>query len=256
MGGDGKWNLGGMSGDGQTNKVYLKSGFTAEDKAKLCALMCHCKDHAGKSADGKDLRQVCVANELKDEDKGYTTSEYKAEQKYNMAADPPEPIMSPNTPNKPHGWLPKWIEDNWVGKYETGVGNVRIPDVVVVKDPAAIPTQDNLRAVVEMKFDGDPYSEMHDKLDRRIAGKSAEQVLLTTKKCGCGKDRKEKASATETAPATASSGQDSELAAPKAAPWDPMDEFDPIGNKSRGILRPPSPSMPIPGGSPGSALLF
>ncbi|KVS51675.1 hypothetical protein WK39_27405 [Burkholderia cepacia] len=245
MSGDGKWSLGGTaSGDGQTSKVYLKSGFTADDKAKLCALMCHCKDNAGKSADGRDLRQVCVANQLKSDDKNYTTSEYKAEQKYNMATDPPEPIMSPNTPNKPHGYLPRWIQDSWVGEYLPGVGNVRIPDVVVVKDPAAIPTQDNLRAVVEMKFDGDTYSTLQRMSDLRIAGADAEPVLLTTEKCGCGRKRKQEASETETAPETT----------PKAAPWDPLQELDPLGDKARDIMRPPSTPVPPPGGSPGFVL--
>jgi hypothetical protein len=247
MSGDEKWSLGGTSsGDGQTSKVYLKSGFTAEDKAKLCALMCHCKDNAGKAADGRDLRQVCVANQLKAEDNNYQTSEYKAEQKYNMKPEPPEPIMSPNTPNKPHGWLPRWIEENWEGKYEAGVGNVRIPDVVVVKDPAAIPTQDNLRAVVEMKFDGDTYSFMNRMADLRIAGITAEPVLLTPKKCGCGRERKQEAPETQSAPATA----------PTAAPWDPLKELEPLGNQARGIMNPPVTPQHLPGGSAASMLLY
>ena len=76
-------------------------------------------------------------------------------------------------------------------EYAPGKGNVRRPDVVIVKDPSLPPTQDNLRAVVEMKFPGDEYSPLHQMQDRQIAGPNASTELLTVDKCGCDKKKKD-----------------------------------------------------------------
>jgi hypothetical protein len=252
-----KWSLGGVaqaSGEtgGETSDVYL-SNLRPKDHTKLCTLMCGCKDKPAKSVDDKDLRQICVATQLKNEDPGFKTSIYKPEIKYLMTVRPPTPIMSPRTPNKTHGWLPKWIEDNWVGEYKRGAGNVRIPDVVIVKDPTKEPTQDNLDAVVEMKFKGDSYSARHRVQDRLIAGPHATAVLLTPGDCGCPDEDPKKRPQTAEVPVFGPAPAD----AAKAAPWNPLDELEPFANKSRGVFgpRPPGDALPPPT-SPTSVPLF
>ncbi|HEX7684579.1 MAG TPA: hypothetical protein VF446_13780 [Trinickia sp.] len=124
----------------------------------------------------------------------------------------------------PYRYLPGWIDKYWPGgldEYAPGKGNVRRPDVVIVKDPSLPPTQDNLRAVVEMKFPGDEYSPLHQMQDRQIAGPNASTELLTVDKCGCDKKKKD---SPETTSESATSSR-----------WNPMDELDPLANKSRGI---------------------
>ncbi|MCW3609142.1 VRR-NUC domain-containing protein [Burkholderia cenocepacia] len=248
-----KWSIGGTApGDGETSRVYLNSKLRPKDQAKLCSLMCSCKSNPPKSVDGKDLRQICVASKLKQEDPDFKTSIYKPEVKYLMTVRPPTPIMSPRTPNKTHGWLPQWIEDNWVGKYERGVGNVRIPDVVIVKDPAKEPTQDNLDAVVEMKFKGDTYSTRHQSQDEFIAGPHASAVLLTPEDCGCPDDDGKKQEKASEFPVLGPAPRDATDGASKAAPWSPFDELEGATKRSRSVFgpRPPDGAAPAPSPSP------
>ncbi|MBN3788149.1 VRR-NUC domain-containing protein [Burkholderia sp. Ac-20353] len=158
--------------------------------------------------------------------------------------------MSSRTPNKTHGWLPQWIEDNWVGEYKRGIGNVRIPDVVIVKDPAKEPTQDNLDAVVEMKFKGDSYSTRHQKQDEDIAGPHASAVLLTPADCGCPDDDERKQAETGEVPVFGPAPRDASDGASKAAPWSPFDELDPATTRSRSVFGPRPPAGIAPSASP------
>lgn len=147
---------------------------------------------------------------------------------------------------------PQWIEDNWVGKYERGVGNVRIPDVVIVKDPAKEPTQDNLDAVVEMKFKGDTYSTRHQSQDELIAGPNASAVLLTPEDCGCPDDDGKKQERASEFPVLGPAPRDATDGASKAAPWNPFDELEGATKRSRSVFgpRPPDGAAPAPSPSP------
>ncbi|WP_431229132.1 VRR-NUC domain-containing protein [Burkholderia contaminans] len=251
------WSIGGTApGDGETSRVYLNAKLRPKDHAKLCSLMCRCKNSPGKSVDGKDLRQICVATELKKEDTNFTTSIYKAEVKYLMTVRPPTPIMSPRTPNKTYGWLPQWIKDNWDGEYKRGAGNVRIPDVVIVKDPAKQPTQDNLDAVVEMKFKGDTYSTRHQMQDEAIAGPHASAVLLTPEDCGCPDNEGKQQGNPAEVPVFGPAPRDVTDGASKAAPWNPFDELDGATTRSRSVFGPRPPDGAAPSASPQLIPLF
>ncbi|CAB3772244.1 MULTISPECIES: VRR-NUC domain-containing protein [Burkholderia] len=252
-----KWSIGGTApGTGETSPVYLNSKLRPKDQAKLCSLMCTCKNGPAKSVDNKDLRQICVATQLKKEDTNYTTSIYKAEVKYLMTVRPPTPIMSPRTPNKTYGWLPQWIKGNWEGEYERGAGNVRIPDVVIVKDPAKEPTQDNLDAVVEMKFKGDNYSTRHQKQDEDIAGPHASAVLLTPEDCGCPDDDGKKQEKTSEYPVLGPVPRDTTDGTSKAAPWSPFDELEGVTKHARSVFGPRPPDGTVPPASPNLIPLF
>lgn len=223
----GKSATGGMAtGEGQTTKIYT-DGVGPKDQTILCSLMCSCKDEPKIGAKGQRLQQVCVSQKLAERDRrSGGANVYKAEVNYNMTAQPvPTPIMRSANQLEPHRYLPGWIDKYWPGgldNYEPGAGNVRRPDVVIVKDPTQPPTQDNLRAVVEMKFPGDPYSALHQMQDRQIAGPTGSVMLLTVDQCGCDK-KKQNSSETTTESA-------------KSSQWNPLDELDPLASKSRGIF--------------------
>lgn len=60
---------------------------------------------------------------------------------------------------------------------------VRIPDVVVVKDPAEPPTRANIHSVVEMKFGTDDYSEGVEEAYQEISG--GKLITMTDRGCNC-----------------------------------------------------------------------
>lgn len=93
-------------------------------------------------------------------------------------------------------------------------------------EPSRPPTQDNLDAVVEMKFPGDDYSRLHKKQDKEIAGPNASAMLLTPEECGCGKKRE--APQEVPVPSTAS---------------DSADELDSFSQRTRSLLN----GLPVPG---------
>ena len=193
---------GGMApGEGQTTIVELDNDLSPKDKAILCGAICQCKNEPDIGVRGQSLKQQCVRRKLTERDEAMDgRSVYKPEINYNMDESPPSPIMSSSNALEPHGYLPGWIEKYWPGGrkgYEPGVGNIRRPDVVVVKDPLQPPTQDNLKAVVEMKFPPDPPDAAQLRDYRRIAGRNATVTVLDPSTCGC--DRKPSA---EEAPAT------------------------------------------------------
>jgi hypothetical protein len=193
---------GGMApGEGQTTIVELDNDLSPKDKAILCGAICQCKNEPDIGVRGQSLKQQCVRRKLTERDKAMDgRSVYKPEINYNMDDSPPSPIMSSSNALEPHGYLPGWIEKYWPGGrkgYEPGVGNIRRPDVVVVKDPLQPPTQDNLKSVVEMKFPPDPPDAAQLRDYRRIAGRNATVTVLDPATCGC--DRKPSA---EEAPAT------------------------------------------------------
>lgn len=185
---------GGMApGEGQTTIVQLDNDLTPKDRAVLCAAICQCNDEPDVGLKGQSLKQQCVRRKLKERDAAMNfQSPYKPEINYNMDDSPPSPIMSSSNALEPHGYLPGWIEKYWPGGrkgYEPGVGNIRRPDVVVVKDPTQPPTQGNLRSVVEMKFPPDPRDAAQLRDYQRIAGRNATVTVLDPTTCGCSRKR-------------------------------------------------------------------
>jgi hypothetical protein len=63
--------------------------------------------------------------------------------------------------------------------------------VVLVNDPTKPPIQDNIRKIIEMKFDNDPLDPDQIKAFKRIAPPGAPVETWTTETCGCAKDEPE-----------------------------------------------------------------
>jgi hypothetical protein len=68
---------------------------------------------------------------------------------------------------------------------------VRRPDVVIVNDPSKPPTQNNLAAVVEMKFQADSPKPGQIEAYQEIAGGDANRVVeLNESECNCKPEKK------------------------------------------------------------------
>ena len=195
----GPYPTGGMSPEGTTTTVYINYPEVSEkDKDVLCMAVCECKAVPEIGAKGQSLKQVCVSKMLNKRDflEG-NRSEHKAEVNYDMTKNPPAPIMDFDTKTMAHRWLPGWITKHWDEDpthpmWLPGEGYIRRPDVVIVKDPFKPPTHDNIKQVVEIKFDGDPWGEGQEAAYRLIAG-PGKLVELTPKKCACDDpDRKKR----------------------------------------------------------------
>lgn len=195
----GPYPKGGMSPKGTTTPVYVNfAEVERNDKDVLCMAVCECKAVPDIGKKGQSLRQMCVSKMMSKRDylKSYQ-SEYKAEVNYDMTKYPPVPIMDFNTKTMVHRWAPGWIKKNWDADpthplWLPGEGYVRRPDVVIVKDPTKPPTQDNIKQVVEIKFDGDPWGEGQEAAYRLIAG-PGKLVELTPANCSCDDpDRKKR----------------------------------------------------------------
>lgn len=151
---------GGMSPRGTTTVVRIdEPKIDPADKKILCAAMCKCEKAPNVGADGKQLKQACVAENFKGLDRLLSyRSPFKQEVNYDMTQRPPAPIMDSRSDTKVHDYLPAWIRKYWGSKpehgqsYKPGTGLIRRPDVVIVKDPSKPPTQDNIKQIVEMKF--------------------------------------------------------------------------------------------------------
>ena len=195
----GPYPTGGMSPTGTTTPVYINfAEVSGKDKDVLCMAICNCKAVPDIGKKGQSLRQVCVSKLLRKRDfiKG-NHSEHKAEINYDMTKHPPVPIMDFDTKTMAHEWLPGWITKHWDEDpthpmWLPGEGYIRRPDVVIVKDPFKPPTQDNIKQVVEIKFDGDPWGEGQEAAYRSISG-PGKLVELTPAKCSCDDpDRKKR----------------------------------------------------------------
>lgn len=193
----GKYPTGGMSPQGTTTLVYVNfAEVDKEDTKVLCPAICQCRATPGIGKKGQSLKQMCVSKHLRERDKelGHQ-SHYKPEINYDMTKIPPAPIMDKEVKTKGHDWLPGWINKRWDDdpdhpdwKPETGL--VRRPDVIIVKDPAKPPTQDNIKQVVEIKFADDVWGAGQERAYRAIAGpdKLAE---LTPDRCKCPEPKPE-----------------------------------------------------------------
>lgn len=135
--------------------------------AVLCVHICACKN--------TQYKQACVTSALwAEDDASGNVSTIKAEVPYDMSKRPPAPIMSNNNPKRATRRKP--------------LGS-RIPDVVIVKKPGDLPTQGNIRKVVEIKFPPDQLTDEQDRAYRTIAGR-AEFETLSPKECNCSDPEK------------------------------------------------------------------
>ncbi|HYO65439.1 MAG TPA: PAAR-like domain-containing protein [Archangium sp.] len=165
------------------------AGLSPADKQALCQLMCHC-NKAGNyktGADGRALKQLCVSTALQGIDDTLSNkSFYKPEISYDMRPPRPSPIMDSKNPLRGHGWVPGWMEKNGV---PAGSGQVRRPDVIIVKDRTRPPTQDNIKQVVEMKFPGDTLTLEQQRAYENIAGDPGKFAVLKLEDCNCPQDK-------------------------------------------------------------------
>lgn len=192
----------------QTIKVVAidSTALDSKDKEILCSAICYCNYNPNKGKKQNNLYQSCVSERLKEMDEMmFNQSPYKPEITYDMHTDPPEPIMDKNILTKGHKYVWGWIKKNWLKdkgyEYEKGEGMTRRPDVVIVKDPNAPPTQDNIKHVVEIKFGTDVFGPEQEKAYEQIAGDYSKLKVLDPDECGCGDDDGKKSTVTEWATA-------------------------------------------------------
>jgi len=145
----------------------------ALDNKLVCSVMCCCNQFPDVGADGQSLKQSCASAAFEAADKltGYR-SRYKPEVSYDMTADEPRPLMhrdanGADTTRRSEYWLGRAKSE--IENFGGGRGQVRRPDLVVVKDPCLPPTPDNIERVVELKFGVDKRSPEQDHDYRRIA---------------------------------------------------------------------------------------
>ncbi len=183
---------GGMSPQGTTTVVGVNlPKIDPSDKKILCSAMCKCDKAPNVGKDGKQLKQVCVAENLKALDRLLEhRSQFKQEVNYDMTQRPPAPIMDSGVETKGHDYLPGWIRKYWGSQpehspaFKPGTGLIRRPDVVIVKDPLKPPTQDNIKQIVEMKFPPDALSGEQEAAYREIGGKG-KLTQLKPSDCDC-----------------------------------------------------------------------
>jgi hypothetical protein len=78
-----------------------------------------------------------------------------------------------------------------------------IPDVVIVRNGAAKPTQDNIVEAVEIKFPPDSDLTNQEERYRTIAGRNGGYRQLGPKECACGDEQPETVPVVTAAPKTA-----------------------------------------------------
>ena len=161
------------------------------DDKVLCEVMCCCSNNpcTGSEA-GTNQRQGCVSATLQAADEVLNhQSRYKPEISYNMDTNPPSPFMHRNesgqdTTQKSDRWQTRAQQE--IPGYRGGQGDVRRPDVIIVKDPSKPPYQDNIDRVVEIKFKGDSLGDGQEESYETIAGKKNKLKLMEEGKgCTC-----------------------------------------------------------------------
>ena len=180
-----------MSRSGTTTIVKINQPqVEGMDKKILCKAMCECDKNPNIGIDGRKLKQNCVAAKMKLYSEGmeamfgYQKSEYKQEINYNMTTIPPTPIMDSTISTLAHKWLPGYIEKYMPG-FVKGTGQIRRPDIVIVKDANKPPTQDNIKQIVEMKFPPDELEAKQRRAYELIAGDKNKLVKLEPSDCDC-----------------------------------------------------------------------
>src|SRR5690606_35663640 len=183
--------------------VYIgdKAKRDVEDKSYLCAIFCSCNINPIKGVQGQDLKQRCASETLRNEDRASNwQSKFKVEVPYDMNGKytegkgppgKPYPIMSKKHPTRPSShWMYHVQKSGGWERYTQY--DVRIPDVVAVRDVLSPPIQDNIEKIYEMKFPGDQWGKGQKHAYGRIlgAGRKMDLILLNTKTCGCSPKEK------------------------------------------------------------------
>jgi hypothetical protein len=197
------------------------------DNGYLCQKVCACSRRTAIiSKSGAHLKQRCATARIwADEEANQLVWRYKAEVGFNMATNPPSPLMSKDQPNRPSrfplgratgdGLLKRSLE----GKPQKGL--LRIPDCIILKSTGPelaamraskainwkrlMPIQANIETVLEMKFGKDELSPEQQRAYWRIAGRDKLR-LLEEGDCQCKDDdednRGEPATVPERSPVT------------------------------------------------------
>ena len=178
----------------RVNPVRLQAPqLDQNDKTVLCSAVCHCSAAPAISRDGRNLKQVCVAQHLRAlDDVLQQRSPYKPEVSYDMTKQPPQPILDSQTGQLPHVWIPGWIRKYWDEDpehppFRPGKGMIRRPDVVIVRNTRNPPTQDNIKQVLEMKFPPDPINEEQARTYAQITGDERKVVQMSSDECDCNR---------------------------------------------------------------------
>src|SRR5690606_14815727 len=183
--------------------VYVgdKAKRGVDDKSYLCAIFCSCSINPIKGVQRHDLKQRCASDTLhKEYGAGNGPRKLKAEVPYDMNGKytegkgppgKPYPIMSKKHPTRPSShWMYHVQKSGGWERYTQY--DVRIPDVVAVRDVLSPPIQDNIAKIYEMKFPGDGWGPFQKDDYERILGldREGDLVLLDTETCGCSPEEK------------------------------------------------------------------
>lgn len=180
---------GGMSPTGTTTIVKINRPLIDPgDKKILCSAICKCDKAPTIGVDGRRLKQNCVAASFKALNGTLGNSPYKQEINYNMTTQPPSPIMDSIIGTIGHKWLPGFIDKHMPG-FVAATGQIRRPDIVIVRDSTKPPTQDNIKQIVEMKFPPDRLSQPQKLAYEAIAGDPNKLTKLEPGDCDCDQDK-------------------------------------------------------------------
>lgn len=158
----------------------------------LCQVICTCDASPTASTSGKsNLKEFCVKTTLLEETNPFST--IKPEIPYDMTKIPPQPLLNRksliNDIILATEYLPKRMKDEGLkpANANGGVYQVRIPDAVIMRNPAIpVLTAPNLKGVVEIKFD-EPWDPIQLADYALIAGPD-KVIPLSPTICLCAKE--------------------------------------------------------------------
>ncbi len=182
----------------EISEVMLDKIKRQVDDKLLCELMCCCTKSPNIGAKAKtNQKQGCVASTVDLAGQALNNkNRYKSEMSYNMDVFPPTPFMhrdglKQHTLEKSEYWQGRARDE--IPGYKPKAGLVRRPDIIIVKDAAKPPYQDNIDRVIEMKFKGDKLAEGQAKAYEVIAGGDDKLTIVQEgKDCHCAENEGEK----------------------------------------------------------------
>ncbi len=165
-----------------------------DEIAIICSFVCVCDINPLESKSGSNLKQACVNKGIDWMHASGQGTNILPEVGYFMGTSPPSPLMKDGDHDIPQPIRNHWhrfnkvknlLKDDAYRQYM-----LRIPDVIVTKDPTKPPTQDNIKKVVEIKFPNDDWGPEQEEDYELIAGDPDDLEKLTVDKCGCKSDSK------------------------------------------------------------------
>jgi VRR-NUC domain. len=170
--------------------------------AFICSFVCFCSVNPMQSQTGRNMKQMCVDASL-DAVNQVSDTGIRPQVGYYMPRGRglvPQPLMLKDStgqettePIRNFGHMINRIRNlktpasallkDEIEQYTKG--ELRIPDAVVLRDPAGLPSQDNLLGVVEVKFRGDRWGDGQETAYRRIAGSDEGLHELNEDTCKC-----------------------------------------------------------------------